>query len=149
MTQHAGEVTPAIRWYFSGGLGVALVCMALIGATHRGLDPTGTSRLGRTTQLAFRIAVGVIIICLPLAKNLSPLNVLGTSAGLTSFLVVEETYGKLRRGEPIAKPSGAEQDVIDARAHAAEGEQATRIESYGAISVGSSGGDKIKEVKTQ
>ncbi|KAG9106737.1 hypothetical protein FRC07_008752, partial [Ceratobasidium sp. 392] len=139
MTQHVEEVTPAIRWYFSGGLGVALVCMALIGATHRGLDPTGTSRIGRTTQLAFRIAVGAIIICLPLAKSLSPLNMLGTSAGLTGFLVVEETYGKLRRGEPIAKPSGAEQDVIDAaRAHAkVEGEHATRIESNGAISVDS------------
>ncbi|KAG8738892.1 hypothetical protein FRC10_006409 [Ceratobasidium sp. 414] len=149
MTQHVDEVTPAIRWYFSGGLGVALVCMALIGATHRGLDPTGTSRLDRTTQLAFRIAVGVIIICLPLAKNLSPLNMLGTSAGLTSFLVIEETYGKLRRGEPIAKPSGTEQDMIDARAHAAEGEQATRIESYGAISVESGESDRIKGVKSQ
>ncbi|KAG9088493.1 hypothetical protein FS749_002127 [Ceratobasidium sp. UAMH 11750] len=149
MTQHVDEVMPAIRWYFSGGLGVALVCMALIGATHRGLDPTGTSRLGRTTQLAFRVAVGIIIICLPLAKTLSPLNVLGTSAGLTSILVIEETYGKLRRGEPLAKPSGAEQDVIDAMAHATEGEQATRIESYGAISAENSDNGKVKEAKTQ
>ncbi|KAG8718215.1 hypothetical protein FRC08_005709 [Ceratobasidium sp. 394] len=95
--------------------------MVLIGATHRRLDPTGTSRLGRTTQLAFRVAVGISIICLPLAKNRSPLNVLGTSAGLTSSLVIEETYGKLRRGEPLAKPSGTKQDVIDVMAHAAEG----------------------------
>ncbi|KAG8748183.1 hypothetical protein FRC12_013902 [Ceratobasidium sp. 428] len=153
MTQHPDEVTPAIRWYFSGGLGVALVCLALIGATHRGLDPTGTSRLGRHTQIAFRVAVGVIIICLPLAKSLSPLNMLGASAGLTGFLVVEETYGKLRRGEPIAKPSGAEQDAIDAaRAHAeVEGEHATRIESNGVISGGSVSSDErnIKETKTQ
>ncbi|KAG8708270.1 hypothetical protein FRC08_018982 [Ceratobasidium sp. 394] len=101
------------------------------------------------TQLAFRVAVGIIIICLPLAKNLSLLNVLGTSAGLTSFLVIEETYGKLRRGEPLAKPSGTEQDVIDAMAHAAEGEQATRIESYGATSVENSDSGKVKEAKTQ
>lgn len=49
MTQHVDEVTPAIRWYFAGGLGVALVSMALIGVTHRGLDPTGTSRIGRVS----------------------------------------------------------------------------------------------------
>ena len=49
MTQHPSKVTPAIRWYFSGGLGVALVTLALIGATHRGLDPTGTTRLGRVS----------------------------------------------------------------------------------------------------
>ncbi|KEP47321.1 Low temperature requirement protein LtrA [Rhizoctonia solani 123E] len=42
MTQHTEQVTSAIRWYFGGGLGVALISMALIGATHRGLDPTGT-----------------------------------------------------------------------------------------------------------
>ncbi|KAG8711188.1 hypothetical protein FRC11_003430 [Ceratobasidium sp. 423] len=129
MTQHTEQVTSAIRWYFGGGLGVALISMALIGATHRGLDPTGTSRLGRFTQLGFRIAVGAIMICLPLS-DLSPLNLLGTSAGLTSFLVVEETYGKLRRGEPLAKPNAAEQDVIDAREHAAEDRpDATRIDS--------------------
>ncbi|QRV83039.1 low temperature requirement protein LtrA [Ceratobasidium sp. AG-Ba] len=153
MTQHVDEVTPAIRWYFSGGLGVALISMALIGATHRGLDPTGTSMLGRTTQLAFRIAVGAIIICLPLAKTLTPLKVLGISAGLTSFLVIEETYGKLRRGEPLAKPSGAEQDAIDAslqREHAEEAERAARIDSNGALSTRSGSVESgLKEGKTQ
>lgn len=37
--------------------------------------------------------------CLPLATSLSPLELLGTTAGLTTFLVVEETFGKLHRGE--------------------------------------------------
>ncbi|KAF8672052.1 Bacterial low temperature requirement A protein (LtrA) [Rhizoctonia solani] len=146
MTQHTEEVTSAIRWYFGGGLGVALISMALIGATHRGLDPTGTSRLGRFTQLGFRVAVGIVMILLPLS-DLSPLNLLGTSAGLTSFLVVEETYGKLRRGEPLAKPSAAEQDVIDAREHSVEDRpDATRIDSNlesGSVESG------IKEVKTE
>ncbi|CCO36216.1 hypothetical protein RSOLAG1IB_08478 [Rhizoctonia solani AG-1 IB] len=146
MTQHTEEVTSAIRWYFGGGLGVALISMALIGATHRGMDPTGTSRLGRFTQLGFRVAVGIVMILLPLS-DLSPLNLLGTSAGLTSFLVVEETYGKLRRGEPLAKPSAAEQDVIDAREHSTDGRpDAMRVDSNlesGSVDSG------IKEAKTQ
>ncbi|CUA75353.1 hypothetical protein RSOLAG22IIIB_05858 [Rhizoctonia solani] len=146
MTQHTEEVSSAIRWYFGGGLGVALISMALIGATHRGLDPTGTSRLGRFTQLGFRIAVGAIMICLPLS-DMSPLHMLGTSAGLTSFLVVEETYGKLRRGEPLAKPNAGEQDVIDARESSVEERPAvTRVNSNLESGSMESG---VKEMKTQ
>ncbi|CAE6458086.1 hypothetical protein ACGC1H_006833 [Rhizoctonia solani] len=146
MTQHTEEVTSAMRWYFGGGLGVALISMALIGATHRGLDPTGTSRLGRFTQLGFRVAIGIIMICLPLS-DLSPLNLMGTSAGLTSFLVVEETYGKLRRGEPLAKLNATEQDVIDAREHSSEERpDATRVNSN-AESVSVESG--MKEIKVQ
>ena len=36
--------------------------------------------------------------CLPLSK-LTPLEMMGTCAGLTTFLVIEETYGKLHRGK--------------------------------------------------
>ncbi|CAE6481996.1 unnamed protein product [Rhizoctonia solani] len=142
MTQDTEEVSLAIRWYFGGGLGVALISMALIGATHRGLDPMGTSRLGRFTQLGFRIAVGAIMICLPLS-DMSPLHMLGTSAGLTSFLVVEETYGKLHRGEPLAKPNAAEQDVIDARESLAEERPGVHSNLSGSMESG------IKEMKTQ
>jgi hypothetical protein len=61
---------------------------------------------------------------------------LGNSAGLTSFLVIEETYGKLRRGEPLAKPNAAEQDAIDARAHVAEAD-VERVNSSDTISLDS------------
>ncbi|EUC55381.1 LtrA domain protein [Rhizoctonia solani AG-3 Rhs1AP] len=150
MTQHTEQVTSAIRWYFGGGLGVALIIMALIGATHRGLDPTGTSRLGRFTQLGFRVAIGIIMICLPLS-DLSPLQLMGTSAGLTSFLVVEETYGKLRRGEPLAKLNATEQDVIDAREQSRSSEErpdAIRVDSnVESVSVSVESG--MKEIKVQ
>jgi len=62
-------------------------------------------------QLAFRLAVGVTLTCLPLAESLTPLKLMGTCAGLTSFLVIEETYGKLLRGEALAKPNAAEEDA--------------------------------------
>jgi hypothetical protein len=45
---------------------------------------------------------------------------LGTCAGLTTFLVIEETYGKLARGEPIAKPNASEVDTAAALAEAEE-----------------------------
>lgn len=70
-------------------------------------------------QLGFRVAVGIVLACLPLA-DLNPLHMMGTAAGLTSFLVVEETFGKLRRGEPIAKLNASEEEA--AAAHRAKTE---------------------------
>ncbi|CCA67754.1 hypothetical protein PIIN_01578 [Serendipita indica DSM 11827] len=105
MTQHEDQVNDAIRWYFGGGLGCAMISMALIGMLHRNLDPQGTTKLDRHVQLGFRLAVGIIMCCLPLSK-LSPLELMGSCAGLTTFLVVEETYGKLHRGKkgPTSEP---------------------------------------------
>lgn len=127
MTQHEDLVTPAIRWYFGGGLGCAMLSMAAIGFTHRELEPTGTTRLGRRVQLAFRLAVGVILACLPLAESLTPLEMLGTCAGLTAFLVVEEVYGKLLRGEAITKPDAAQEDV--AVAHRLREEEIVEVDT--------------------
>lgn len=47
MTAFENNVSSAIRWYFSGGLGVSIFTLALIGFTHRGLDPKGTTRIER------------------------------------------------------------------------------------------------------
>ncbi|KAG9089363.1 hypothetical protein FRC06_001589, partial [Ceratobasidium sp. 370] len=121
MTQHPNKITPAIGWYFSGGLGVALVSLALIEVTHRELDPKGTTRLGRLAQLGCRIAVGLIIFCLPLTTDATALFMLGNSAGLISLLVIGETYGKLRRVEPIAKPNILEQDSMNSAVRDTEG----------------------------
>lgn len=49
MTQHEELMNSALQWYFGGGLGCAMICMAVMGFTHRGLDPTGTTRLGRVS----------------------------------------------------------------------------------------------------
>jgi hypothetical protein len=65
-------------------------------------------------QLILRILVGIAATCIPLARGLSPLELMGIGAGLTSFLVIEETYGKLLRGEPLAKPSASEKAAAEA-----------------------------------
>ncbi|KAG9121449.1 hypothetical protein FRC07_002592 [Ceratobasidium sp. 392] len=136
MTQHPDNITPAVRWYFSGGLGVALISLALIGITHRGLDPKGTTRLGRFTQLGFRVTVGVVIFRLPIFTDVTVLFMLSNSAGLTTLLVVTETFGKIRRGEPLAKPNAMEHDPMATRSHGANNRLA-RIESNGVDSVDS------------
>jgi hypothetical protein len=77
-------------------------------------------------QLAFRVAVGIVMACLPLAESLSPLRMLGTCAGLTSFLVVEECYGKLLRAETLSKPNAREEDV--AVAHRLENDDIVEVD---------------------
>jgi len=60
------------------------------------------------------MAAAVILACLPLS-NLPPSQLLGVAAGITSFLVISETFGKLHRGEPLSKLSAGEQDAANAR----------------------------------
>ena len=50
MTQTPDNVSQALRWYFGGGLGCAMLSMAGLGLTHRNLDPAGSTRLGRVCQ---------------------------------------------------------------------------------------------------
>ncbi|PVG04111.1 hypothetical protein CPB86DRAFT_778353 [Serendipita vermifera] len=103
MTKNGNEqLSMELRWYFGGGLGCAMIVMATIGLLHRGLDPAGTTRLSRVSQvqLGMRMAVGITMVCLPLAKNLNSLDMMGVCAGLTSLLVIEETYGKLQVYQP-------------------------------------------------
>jgi hypothetical protein len=126
ITQSEAEVGTAIRWYFGGGLGCAIISMAGIGFTHRGLDAAGTTRIGRVSKTRFsykldaaqsklllqkimlgsRIAIGITMACLPLAVALNPLKLMATCTALTSFLVIEETYGKMCR-------TGITQNVVE------------------------------------
>jgi hypothetical protein len=65
--------------------------------------------------------------CLPLAESLNPLAMLGICAGLTSFLVIEECYGKLLRGEALSKPNAAEEDI--AAAHRLETDEIVEVDT--------------------
>jgi hypothetical protein len=51
----SGEVNSGVRWFFGGGLGCALVCLTVIGITHKSLDPQGSSVLSRVSLLVFSL----------------------------------------------------------------------------------------------
>lgn len=61
-------------------------------------------------MLGFRIAVGIIMACLPLAKSLTSLKLMGTCTALTSFLVIEEVYGRLCRQAYAARENQEEEE---------------------------------------
>lgn len=60
------HISEGLVWYYCGGLGISLFCLSVISLTHvhRKIP---NQRLRKETRLAFRVAVSVVIICLPKA----------------------------------------------------------------------------------
>lgn len=71
---------------------ISLTSLAVISATHVHKIVL-TQRWGKNERLAFRLAVAVTILCLPLAESLDSLRLISTSAGLVIFVLVVEIYG--------------------------------------------------------
>lgn len=91
-----------------------MITLALIGAIHRALEPRGLTRLSRGAMFATRAAVGVVFCCLPLVKAdvLSATSFLGIAAGLTTLVVVEETYGKLHNAAAADAESDSDAGTV-------------------------------------
>ena len=52
-------------------------------------------------RLAFRVTIGVVLICLPLADNLNSLDLISTTMGLVFLVLVVDLYGCTFAGESI------------------------------------------------
>ena len=62
------ELDAGMRWFYCGGIGVALIFMAVISLchTHKKLKK---GRLNKRPRLIFRVCVAIVIICLPTAGD--------------------------------------------------------------------------------
>lgn len=91
------HISTGLQWYYCGGLGVSLLCLAIIAGshTHRKIP---NQRIKKHLRLLFRVAVAVIIICLPLAK-LNSLQLVATTTALTLCVLVLELVGSTCWGE--------------------------------------------------
>ncbi|EME48450.1 hypothetical protein DOTSEDRAFT_161978 [Dothistroma septosporum NZE10] len=87
--QHLDHIPDGLRWYYCGGFGIALSCMALVSMSHVHREHEGI-RLLKKKRLLIRILVAIILICLPLAKHLNSIDLVGTVTGLIVFLLVTE-----------------------------------------------------------
>jgi hypothetical protein len=93
------HISDGLRWFYCGGLGLSLLCMAIIAFTHEH-KKIPHIRLGKNKRLAFRATVSVAIILLPLA-HLNSLDLVGTTTGLVSAVLVVELFGASCVGENI------------------------------------------------
>ncbi|KAL8741846.1 MAG: hypothetical protein Q9190_005592 [Brigantiaea leucoxantha] len=92
------EIAQGLRWFYSAGLGIALACMCVISMSHVHKEFEG-QRLSKNVRLIVRIAVAIVLICLPLAESLSSLQLVSTTTGLVALVLTIELYGSTSVGE--------------------------------------------------
>ncbi|SCV74436.1 BQ2448_8075 [Microbotryum intermedium] len=89
------EVSQGIRWQYGGGMGVALLCITVLGILHQSLDPAGASRVNAAFRASVRLVVAIIFALLPLIKSIKDLAFLGIYVGIASAMVIFEVWAKL------------------------------------------------------
>ncbi|WPG98080.1 Hypothetical protein R9X50_00086600 [Acrodontium crateriforme] len=86
------DVPAGIRWFYCGGLGVALLCMSAISLSHVHKETKGI-RLQKRWRLAGRVAIAGIIVCLPIAGDkLSSLKLVGIVTALIVLVLSQELW---------------------------------------------------------
>ena len=99
ISRSEGEVSDALKWYYCGGLGVALFSLAVISLshTHRKIP---YQRIRKESRLCFRVAVSIAIICLPKA-HLNSLQLIATTTGLVVSVLMVDLVGMSCWGENL------------------------------------------------
>ena len=85
------DIPIGIRWFYCAGLGVALMCMALVSISHVHKDLDGL-RLAKKHRLVSRVVVAIILICLPLATRLDSLELVAIVTCLVVLVLVLELW---------------------------------------------------------
>ncbi|KAI4946479.1 hypothetical protein J4E91_007167 [Alternaria rosae] len=91
------HISEGLVWFYCGGLGISLLCLTIISATHvhRTIP---NQRLRKPVRLLFRAAVSTVIITLPLA-HLDSLRLIATTTGLVVSVLMLELVGVACWGE--------------------------------------------------
>jgi hypothetical protein len=101
-----------LRWFYCGGIGVALACMSLISLSHVHKKVQNT-RLPKRPRMVFRFAVSIVIVCLPLAHSLDSLTLIATTTGLVTLVLWVDLVGNSCVGDSFFE--GFRKDKIKCR----------------------------------
>ncbi|KAI4107723.1 MAG: hypothetical protein L6R37_001408 [Teloschistes peruensis] len=96
------EIEPGLRWFYCVGLGIALLCMSVISFCHVHKKFDG-QRVTKRSRLGLRVAVAVVITCLPLAESLNSLQLVSTTTGLIGLVLGFDLYGCTYVGESFLR----------------------------------------------
>lgn len=107
-------VESGVLWFFGAGVGVSVLCMAIIGAVHKSLDThTSIFRFRRPHILSTRAIAGLALVFVPFAhEHINALQTLGIYVGMTGLLIVEEIAARLGPRE-LPERSDIQQDLED------------------------------------
>ncbi|RDW71363.1 hypothetical protein BP6252_07926 [Coleophoma cylindrospora] len=86
------EIPIGLRWFYCGGLGIALCFMGIISLSHVHKE-SGGARLRKAYRLANRFCVCIIILCLPTAHRLNSLQLVSIVTGLLIWVLLLELWG--------------------------------------------------------
>ena len=92
------ELQAGLRWFYSSSLGIALLCMTGIALSHDHKEIHG-QHIKKWHRLGYRIAVAIVLICLPLAESLDSLQLVGTVTALVVSVLAVEYWGSTTRAE--------------------------------------------------
>lgn len=98
----AAVIKPGIRWFYCGGLGLSLIFMTAIAAAHLHKENKFRS-LRKRNRLLFRVAAGVVIICLSVADSLNSLELIGTVTAIISAVLIVELWAIMTTVEQLFK----------------------------------------------
>ena len=92
------DLATGLRWYYCGGLGVALFSMGIISFCHIH-KRLPNARFRKRPRLFIRACCALVIICLPLAKSLSSLDLITISTSLVVFVLILDLFGNSCAGD--------------------------------------------------
>lgn len=100
-------------WTASISLAVTLFCMTHVALLHRPLDPPKTLVINsRLLRLAPRFPATVIIICLPLFKNMSGAVWCGAAVSILYIIFCFETFAGMERDWRFLEPKNEQDSVL-------------------------------------
>jgi len=92
MAKSDDDINIGLRWFYCGGLGIALASMGVIALTHIHKEVGGT-RVRKAHRLTNRFAVCIVIFCLPTAHGLNSLYLISITTALVLWVLMFELYG--------------------------------------------------------
>ena len=93
------HISDGLRWYYCGGLSIALACMGIISLSHAH-KTIPDQRLNKNSRLAIRFAVSIVILLLPLA-HLNSLELVGTTTALVLIVLLVDLVGSTCAGQNV------------------------------------------------
>ena len=100
------HIANGIRFFYCHGLAIALLSMGIISWCHDHRRPADL-RWSKTTRLANRFVVCIIMFFLPLAHSLNSLDLIAITLGLSLWVLLLELFGKSCKNDPfIGEKSG-------------------------------------------
>jgi hypothetical protein len=97
VSRSEAHISEGLQWYYCGGLGISLLCLAVVAGTHTHRR-IPNQRIKKHFRLLFRVVVAIVIFCLPLA-HLNSLELVASSTGLVLSVLILELVGSTCWGE--------------------------------------------------